>query len=479
MTYRNREAAATAGGFGFWTGWFVVVASMVGSGILTNSGPILRSTGSYSALLLLWALGGVMALAGALSLAELASDNPRAGGDYAFVRDAFGHAVGFVYGWAMAVLGFAAPIALVAFTTGSYLLPVLEDAGVTRWVAPGVLADTLGTAIIVVLTGLHCFGHRQSARLQGITTAVKVGAFAVLGWAALVGRGSWVHFTEAKPLADVGWVELGQGLLLVSYAYTGWNAAGYLSAETRGAERNVPRSLVLGVATVTVIYLATNVVYALALSPQAALAMGDAELARFAEIAVRSLLDPTAARIFSLFVLLGVFASLSAYVLTGPRIVYAMAKDGLCPPALAKLNRKSGTPVRATILQGLIALAFLWSGSFENVLNFTSYGLACIGTLVVSPIFVLRRRADYRPRFRVPGYPWTPALFLLANVAMLVAGAFESPRIALGNVLVLAVAVPLYGGWRRAWRSRVRLGRHNLDALGEPQPESAPGTRPH
>lgn len=459
MTQPHVSPPADGRGFGFWTGWFVVVASMVGSGILTNSGPILRSTGSYTALFLLWVLGGVMALAGALSLAELASDNPRAGGDYAFVKDAFGPAVGFVYGWAMAVLGFAAPIALVAFTTASYLLPTLEAAGVASWVAPATLAQIVATFIVIALTAMHCFGHEQSARLQAVTTAVKVGAFGVLGWAALVGGGTWTNVATAKPLAEVSWVALGQGLLLVSYAYTGWNAAGYLSAETRGAEKSVPRSLVLGVAAVTVLYLMTNVVYALALSAPDALAMNDAELARFAEIAVRNLLNPGAAKVFSLFVILGVFASLSAYVLTGPRIVYAMARDGLCPPMLGTLHAKSGTPVRATVLQGLIALTFLWSGSFENVLNFTSYGLACIGTLVVSPIFVLRQRSDYRPRFRVPGYPWTPALFLLANVSMLVAGAFESPKIAIGNVVVLAVAVPLYTLWRRAWRDRVRLGK--------------------
>lgn len=459
MTSTNAHPAAHGRGFGFWTGWFVVVASMVGSGILTNSGPILRSTGSYTALFLLWILGGVMALAGALSLAELASDNPRAGGDYAFVRDAFGPGVGFVYGWAMAVLGFAAPIALVAFTTASYLLPTLEAAGVGSLVAPAVLAKIVASIIVLALTAMHSFGHKQSAQLQAITTAVKVAAYFVLGWAALMGGGTWAHVAASRPLGDVSWVALGQGLLLVSYAYTGWNAAGYLSAETRGAEKSVPKSLVLGVAAVMLLYVATNFVYALALSTDDAARMNDAELARFAEIAVRNLLHPGAAKVFSLFVILGVFASLSAYVLTGPRIVYAMARDGLCPPVLGTLHAKSGTPVRATILQGLIALTFLWSGSFENVLNFTSYGLACIGTLVVSPIFVLRQRPDYRPRFRVPGYPWTPALFLFANVAMLVAGAFESPKIAVGNVVVLLVAVPLYGLWRRAWRARVRLGK--------------------
>lgn len=455
MSKSSSSPAGLPRHFGFWTGWFVVVASMIGSGILTNSGPIMKATGSYSSLLLLWTVGGFLALAGALTMGELASGITRAGGDYAYVYEAFGPACGFTYGWAMVLLGFAAPIAVVAFTTASFLQPILHSAGADGGLSPATLVPSLATFIILVLTLAHCFGQRGSSLVQASTTIFKLAVllgFAVPGLlSASADLGG--HWREATPLAAVRAPSLATGLILVMYAYTGWNGASYLGGETRDAERLVPRCLALGTLAVTGVYLLVNLFYVAALAPSAFASLGDTEISRLAPIAIGKVLGDRTAKVFSLLFSVEVFASLSAYILTGPRIVYAMAHDGLCPRVLGKLHARSRSPVLATLGQSAAALVFLWSGTFEQILEFTSYGLATISVLVVAPIFVLRRRPGFRPTFRVPGYPWTPLFFVVSSVVLIAGGAVDKPFLALASLASIGAGFPLYLAWQRLGRT--------------------------
>lgn len=431
--------------FGFWTGFFVVAASMVGSGILTNSGPILKSTGSYPALFLLWALGGVIAAIGAMTLAELASGLPRSGGDYVFVREAFGPAVGFVYGWSMVLLGFAAPVALVSYTTVNFLLVPLGLPNTPSLVYGGA------TLLIIAFTAGHCYSHRSSAWLQGATTLFKLAVLLLFAAGGFAGSGSLSHLSAGAPLSAVKFSDYAMGLVLVLYAYTGWNAAAYLAGEIRDAVRTLPWCLILGTAAVAALYLLVNLFYAYAIPAAEVRGMGDAELNRLAEIAVTRCLGGATGALFSLLAGVGVLASLSAYLLTGPRIVYAMAHDRLFPSVAGKLG-KTGVPVPAVIFQGAFGILFLWSGSFEAVLTFAGYGLTVLGMLVVLPIFKLRGRADFKPRFRVPGYPFTPAVFLLLSSLTLVGGALDSPRTAALSLLSILFGFPLYYLCRRFLR---------------------------
>lgn len=444
------ENKALPRNFGFWTGWFVVVASMIGSGILTNSGPILRSTGSYSALLLLWTFGGFLALTGALTMGELASGITRAGGDYAYVRAAFGPAWGFVYGWAMVLLGFAAPIAVVAYTNASFVYPLFKNAFPTSTVPISLFAPAGATILIAVLTIAHSFGQRSSALVQGLTTLLK---FAVLFGFTFLGLhatgGSWAHWHESVPLTQVSFGKLSTGLILVMYAYSGWNAASYLSGETRDAERLVPRCLTFGALAVLGTYLLVNVFYIYAFSIEEVRALGESDISRFAQIAISKLLGDNVGRVFSFLFCVEVFSSLSAYILTGPRVVYAMAEDGLCPKVAGRLHPQTGSPVLATILQSLAALIFLWSGTFEQILEFTSYGLASISMLLIAPIFVLRKRPDFQPRFRVPFYPWTPLFFLVTSVLLILGGAIDRPWNASISIFSLLASFPLYFAWKK------------------------------
>lgn len=430
--------------FGFWTSWFVVIASMVGSGILSNSGAILKITENTSSLLILWALGGLISLAGALTLGELASGFPRVGGDYGYVKEAFGRPWGFVYGWTMVIVGFAAPIALVSYTTASFLFPVIKTLLPVNVTESGFVMF-LASVEIVVLTLSHCISHTHSSWIHNTTTLFNL--CVLLGfstWGLITGPTHAEHFSLGKTLAEVPLTGMGTGFVLVMYAYTGWNAAIYLAGEVKSPEKLLPRSLLLGCLAVTALYLFVNLMYALALPPTAPAQFSQSELSRFAEMAIRALLGPKPSQLFSLFISLGAFAALSAYILTGPRIVYAMAKDGLFPAAGGILHRRSDVPVLATLLQGAIALLFLWSGSFESILNYASYGLAVISNLVIAPIFVLRHRKTFRPPFKVPFYPWTPIFFLIINTTALIAGFIDQPRSSFLSCLSILAGFPVF-----------------------------------
>ncbi len=441
------------GKFGFWTGWFVVVASMVGSGILTNSGPIVKITQSYPALFLLWFLGGVLALCGALTLAELGSTIQRPGGDYAYVVEAFGRPLGFVFGWAMVVLGFAAPIALVSYTAAAFIGGGLDSLGFN--VMGGEYARAfpplLGSGLIVLFTLLHSLGHKESAWVQSFTTIFKLGT--LLGFAGLAlvaGTGTQsVAGGAGVSVTSVSLTALASGLVLVMYAYTGWNGAIYLASEMRDVKRDMPKALVWGAGSVTALYLIMNVVYVMAFTAPEMAALSDADMGRLAELAITRLLGPAVGRVFGAAVVLGVLASLSAYILTGPRIVHALALDGLCPRLLGRLNPSNGVPVVATLAQGAIALVLLWSGTFGEILDFTSYGLACLGALIILPIFVFRRRPGYVPVFRVPLYPFTPILFTVVSAAQLIGAAIETPRTAFLSLGSILLGFPLYYAWRK------------------------------
>ena len=447
--------------FGFWTGWFLVVACMIGSGILTTSGPIIKNTGSYSALLGLWVAGGFIALCGALTLGELASGLPRVGGDYAFIREAFGPMFGFVYGWAMVLLGFAGPVALLAYTTALYLQPasitLFASTSLAAYVAGKSFLLAVSSVLIIVFTFLHCLGQRESSRVQGITTLFKIFVLlALIAIAFFSPKSQWGNLLVPHIAGSCTLPALSSALILVMYAYTGWNAAAYLSGEIRESSKIVPWCITFGTLAVTLIYGLVNIAFGLALSPAQVLALSPDETSRIADSAANALLGNDWGRIFSFLVSLGVFASLSAYILTGPRVVFSMAHDGLLPKWIGKIDPKAEVPSRATVFQGVLSLILLWSGTFQELLDFTGYGLAVLGILVVAPIFAMRKRASFNPLFRVPFYPWTPGIFLLLSVAMLIGGAMDNLKLAVLSTLSIGIGFPLYFGWKRFSKTPIR-----------------------
>lgn len=455
--------------FGLPMATFVVVASMVGAGVLTTSGYTVASVGSNQWMLILWVVGGVTAVCGALTLAELSAALPRTGGDYVYLYEAYGPLPAFLSGWVSYLIGFAGPGAAAAFGSAKYLLAPFHGEGTDVVLIERLLA----TALILGFAGLHVLGRRQTAQVQGWITAIKLAL--LVGFAAAGLAAGWRNTANLNDLTPIDGESLTLAALLSSlvyiyYAYTGWNAASYLAGEVREPQRLLPRAILLGTGGVLVLYMAVNVVYALAVTPadirgiiKDAGGKFDA-VAPIAEIAAKRLFGPGWAGPLSIAAGVMMLSSLSAYLLIGPRVLYAMAEAGQFPAVAARLTSRARTPAVATAFQLAVTLVLLWVGSVESLILYAGVGLSIFSMLAMSSIFVLRRTRPDLPRpFRTPGYPVTPALYLILTGMMTVAAFQQRQLVSMYALLSILAGVPFYYFWRRG-----AVGRPAVDRPAEP-----------
>lgn len=433
--------------YGLSTGIYVVVASMVGAGILTTSGYTLRETGNPWSLLALWAVGGLMALAGALTIAEMATMLPRVGGDYLFAREAFGPGTAIMVGWATFILGFAAPIAVIARLATSYMLGDWLALLPGPW--PAILEPGLAVTLIAACACAHAFSHNHSASTQATTTVIKLAILSGMVMAGLtLGTGSWAHFRVGGWPASTEWMPLASSLIYVSYAYAGWNGAAYLAGEIRDPGRLLPRALVGGCLLVTLLYLAMNTVYIFAIDPVAISAMSPGEVGRVAELAMTNLFGSGVARSISVILGVGMVASVSAYLMSGSRVVVAMAADGAFFSMAGGWHPTRGTPIGAIVSLALVACILACSGSFLQLLDYTSTGLTAVSALVVAGIFPLHQRLGRGVAFRMPLYPLPPLIVLGLSIWTITAVLMQEEKQipALLSLATIAVGAPL-AGW--------------------------------
>ena len=429
-------------GFGLSTSTYVVIASMVGTGILVSPGYMMASLQNYPVIFGLWALGGLLALCGALCVAELAAALPRAGGEYVYLREAYGRMPAFLSGWTSFFVGFSAPLAVAGYIAALYLLTpfgLAED-------KTGPIIKVTAAAIILVITLPNLVGHRQSAWTQNFTTLLKLGLFVVLVVLAfLFGDGRLAHIAQGQPIGKVQLGTAATQLFYVMFAYSGWNAASYLAGEVKNPARTLPRSLLLGAGLVVVLYLALNLVFAYAV-PLADVGFDNAE--QVPQLAVQNLFGPKVSSVFSVLLGLTFLATVSAFVITGPRVYYAMAKDGLFPSAAAYVSPKGRVPIYAMLAQSACAVIILFVTDFQNLYKYAAVGLSVFAMLFIGAVYVLRwRRPDMERPFRVPGYPVVPAIFM-AVILFMTVFAFKEWRIpsicSLGSILA---GIPVYFVW--------------------------------
>ena len=341
----DREMLREGPRFGLLTATFVVVSSMIGTGVLTTSGFTVYFVGSNQLMLVLWVVGGVLALCGALTLCELSAALPRSGGDYVFLYEAYGPLAAFLSGWVSFLIGFGGPIAASASAAAKYLLAPLrlDDA------SAAVAQPAVASAAIVALGVIHCLGRGSTIRAQGGMTALKIGILAMLAIAGLVaGWGRWEYLDDRPPLSPGLLVTMASSLVYISYAYTGWNAASYLAGEVDRPQKQMPRAILLGTSLVLALYLALNTAYALALSAADVRALvGGPDnvnaIAPIAQIAIDRLYGHRVADPLSVAIGLTLLASVSAYILTGPRVAYAMARAGQFPEVAGRVSAR-GAP---------------------------------------------------------------------------------------------------------------------------------------
>jgi APA family basic amino acid/polyamine antiporter len=446
------EASTTPRGYGVPVAAYVVIASMVGVGVLTTSGFTVAAVGSNQLMLLLWLFGGMVALCGALTVAELAASLPESGGDYIYLYQAYGPLAAFLSGWCSFLIGFGAPIAASAFASATYLLAPLGLHEPTSRLAHQALASVAILAFAVV----HTSGLRLSSRAHSTLTLAKLGvlvSFLIAGLAA--GWHNTPNLIDRPPLDRHVLSAMLFSLVYISYGYTGWNAATYLAGEVRDPGRGLPRAILIGTIVVILLYIGLNTVYALAL-PSAeirAIAGNDGfdAVAPIAELSARRLFSSSVSAPLSIAFGLTLLASLSAYVLTGPRVAFAMARAGHFPAIAGRLSARNQTPTIATFLQVAWSVALVWSGGFETIVIYASVGLALFSMLSVSSIYMLRWKKPNLPRpFRTPGYPFTPAVFLLVTAALTVAAFAERPRVSSYSLLTILAGIPVHFALRRS-----------------------------
>jgi APA family basic amino acid/polyamine antiporter len=437
--------------FGLSTATYVVIASMVGTGILVSPGYMMASLGSYPAIFGLWALGGLLALCGALCVAELAAALPRAGGEYVYLREAYGPMPAFLSGWTSFFVGFSAPLAVAGYIAALYLLTPFGLAQKESRHLVQIVAAT----IIVVITVPNLMGHRHSAWTQNLTTLVKLGLFVLLVAAAfLFGGGQLSHITEGQPISKVKLGTAATQLFYVMFAYSGWNAAGYLAGEVKNPAKTLPRSLLLGTGSVIALYLALNLVFAYAV-PLASVGFDNAE--RVPQLAVENLFGPRISSVFSILLGLTFLATVSAFIITGPRIYYAMARDGLFPSIAEHVSNKGQVPTYAMLLQSACAVVVLFVTDFQNLYKYASVGLLLFAMLFIGAVYVLRwRRRDMERPFRVPGYPVVPAIFIVVTLFMAVFAFMQWPKPSIVSLASILLGIPVYYIWSSVRRLRER-----------------------
>ncbi len=421
---------------GLVTATSVVVANMIGTGIFTTTGLMLAHTESGWLVLVAWLVGGLVALAGALSYAELATMMPHAGGEYVYLREIYGPLPAFLTGWTSFFVGFSAPVAASAVACAKYL----AAAGVLRetWLAE----KSTAAGIVLALTAVHYCGLRLGAQVQNLLTGLKLvllGGLVAVGFA--IGRGSWDFLGDTSIFWAAGRPsQLGITLLLVMFAYSGWNAAGYIAEEVEEPGRTLPRALLLGTVIVTLIYLFVNLLLFFAALPSQLRGI-DAVGA----VAAVQLFGPGAAKMIATLIALGLLSSLSAYVLIGPRVYFAMARDRLFFRFAARVHPRFQTPGLSILAQGACSLVMILTGTFDQLLAYIGFALGIFPLMAVAGVMVLRRREPERERpYRVWGYPFVPLFFLVLMAGILLVGFVNSPKTSLIAMFTVAAGVPAY-----------------------------------
>jgi APA family basic amino acid/polyamine antiporter len=458
----------------------LLVGGIIGSSIFLTAKDIAGPLPHPFWFLLVWVLGGVISLFACFAFAELGSMFPDSGGQYVYLREAYGDLVAFLYGWMLFFISNGGTIAALSVASAAYLgtiVPFISPDHVVfslhvpwpallkfhpalNWAVITVSrAHLVALAAIVLVTWINVIGLRRGAMLQNLVTWMKFGAltiFIILGFA--IGKGDWSHFTTPGLGATGGFLmghglwhllpSLGVGLIAVFWAYDGWVYITWVAGEVKEPRRNVPLAMVLGTLTVGVIYVAMNMTYMYAM-PLSEVAKHDT----IAHAAASVLFSPAAATWLSAMIAICCFGAMASCVLSGGRVYFAMARDGVFFRKMAEVHPKWRTPAFALIGQGLWAAILTMSGRYDQLYTYVIYMMVLSYTLTVIGMFILRwKRPDLPRPYRCTGYPWLPAIYVLLGAGWTLNTIVERPTEALAGTFIVLLGVPCYVYWRRASR---------------------------
>ena len=426
----------------------IVVSNVIGGGIFFSPIIVAGLVPSARGILLVWFIGGALAFAGAVAYAELAALRPKAGGEYVYLREAFGPLTGFLSGWTSFVAGFSGAIAASAVALAGYIGRFAPIAGddtplltIGLPLVPVVVSpkSIVALAAILLITLVHLRGLGPGRIVQNVLAGAKVAAiltFLALGFGAGSGHASQVVAGGSVTLAGVL-----LALVPVMFTYSGWNAAAYVAEEVRSPGRNVPIALGLGTLAVVVIYLGLNALYLYAI-PAASLA---AVTGTLVDTVAERLFGFTVGNIIAVFTIVSIAASISAMVLAGPRVYFAMARDGLFAAPAARIHPRYRAPVSAIVMQAVWSGVLVLCGSLSQLVSYTGFAVVLFSGIAVASVFVLRRREPEADRpFRAWGYPAAPAAFVLASAVMVGNEIWRNPQPSIAGLAIIALGVPVY-----------------------------------
>jgi APA family basic amino acid/polyamine antiporter len=420
----------------------VVVGGIIGSGIFVVPAVVAQRLPSPGLVLAAWAVGGAIALAGAFAFAELATIYPAAGGQYVYLREAYHPLVAFLFGWTSLVMIQGGGLAADAITFAQYALRVLGR--------EAVHAGAWAAVSIAVVAAVNYLGVKPGSRLLNVLVVLKLGALGALIFGGLLLPHSPVSppAVAPPPPLSAGLLGFGAALLPILFAYGGWQSVNLVAEETREPRKTIPVALLVGMGIVVAVYLAANVVYLAVLSRP-----GLAATATPAADALRSLFGPGADRLFAAAIAVSAFGFLDLTLLAQTRIYYAMGKDGVFLPGLARLHPKFQTPALAIVLQAAWGIVLAMTGTYAELVDSVVFGDWIFFGLTVAAIFVFRKRIPLDRRepgaFRTPGYPIVPALFVAAAAVAVASAVRSSPARAAFGVALLATGLPVYWFFRR------------------------------
>lgn len=457
---------------GPWATAAVVIGTAIGSGIFLVPTDMVKAVGSPSAVFTVWIFGGILTLFGALTYAELSAMLPDAGGEYVYLNAAYGPFFGFIYGWTQTWVAKAASIATLGTGFFYYLgdfFPVLDKALYTIHLPIGPhggpleirAGQLLAIGVILFLAAVNYLGVRVGGNMQVAVTALKI---SLIGGVILAGllssRGNVANF-HSRMMADPGGVSgFFVALVAALWAYDGWNNAGMLGSEVEHPQKNLPRALIFGTLAMIGIYLLTNLAYFYILS---AAEVGSSE--RVAADTMRRVLGQGGAAAVSVAAMISIFAALNGSILSGSRVPYAMARDGLFFSGVARVNPRFRTPSAAIMLLGVWSSLVLLSGRYQQLYTLVIFPSWILYGMTAASVIVLRKkRPDLDRPYRVPGYPVVPILFVFVACALLYSTFRSSPRESGIGLALIALGVPFY--WY--WKGRIGAsGRRPFGEVGE------------
>lgn len=455
-------------GLGLWDCVLLTIGSVVGTGIFLTPGDMAKVLPHGGLMLLVWAAGGLLALAGALSYAELGVLYPRAGGLYEYLKETYGPLWGFLYGWTSFLVIMSGGIAALGVAFGEYLgsflpffstrhlllqVPIGGRVGWIHWtwtLSGGQVAAVLA---ILLLTGVNHFGLREGAGVQNAFTVLKIGSIAAFAALGLLVRPQVTGALTAPVPASLAspWAltsAFGVAMIAVLWTYDGWYALTCSAGEIRDPARNLPRGLIYGTAAVTGLYVLLNLAYVRALSVPA-MAASD----RVGEAAAAALFGPTASRVVSVAVLISTFGCISSTILYTSRIYLPMAEDGHFFPALAVIHPRYRTPTNSLWAQTLWAVILTLSGTYEQLYTYVIFASVVFHAAAGIAVFLLRRRRpDAERPYRTWGYPVVPALFVLACLLLIGNTLYKKPVESLWGLGLVALGLPAYAAFARRRR---------------------------